>query len=287
MANIYDAGSRRGQWQPEAGNFIFYKPCGLLRPYVRYYWIFKSCQQLNTFTFPVGCPQLIFHKRTPLYIPELDTVQDRLTVSGQVNFSSHLCTSGETEMIVTVFRPQAISAFLHVPASVFYNQEVSGYSLGNRSLNELADRIFGCADNEACISRIENWLLSRLAASPDGIIYNTKRMDAAVKKIFAAPQTSVTELSSITCLSRKQFGRLFNSFVGIGPKEYACIVRFLKALALMQRNAGEINMAQMACACGYSDQSHLIREFRRFCGHTPLSLPESAEPCSDLFAVPV
>lgn len=287
MAKIHDTVFRRGQWQPEDGNFIFYKPCTPLQPYVRYYWIFRSSQQLNTFTFPVGCPQLIFHKRTPLYIPELDTAQDRLTVSGQVNFSSHLCTSGETEMIVTVFRPQAISAFLHVPASVFYNQEVSGYSLGNKSLNELADRIFGCGDDEACISLVENWLLSRLAASPDGIIYNTKRMDAAVRQIFAAPQTSVNELSSITCLSRKQFGRLFNTFVGIGPKEYACIVRFQKALALMQRQGCETGMAQIACASGYSDQSHLIREFRRFCGHTPLSLPEFAGPCPDLFAAPV
>lgn len=270
-----------------SGGFIFYKPCELLQPYVRYYWIFKSNQPLNTFTFPVGCPQLIFHKRTPLYVPELGTVQDRLTVSGQVNFSSHLCTSGETEMIVTVFRPQAISVFLHIPASMFYNQEISGYNLENKSLNELAVRIFGCRDNEICIMHIENWMLSQLAASPDGIIFNTKRMDAAVKQIFAAPQTSVNELSSITNLSRKQFTRLFNSFVGINPKEYACIVRFKKALAQMQHQAGETNLAQIACASGYSDQSHLIREFRRFCGHTPLSLPEFSEYCSDLFSVPV
>ena len=84
-------------------NFKFYKPCGLLRPYVRYYWVFKSDQSLNTYTFPIGCPQIIFHKQEPLYIPELDTVQNKLSISGQVNFSSHLCANGNIEMIVVVF----------------------------------------------------------------------------------------------------------------------------------------------------------------------------------------
>ena len=59
--------------------FKFYKPCKLLQPYVRYYWVFKSNRPLDAFTYPIGCPQIIFHKQA-----------DKLTVSGQVNFSSHL-----------------------------------------------------------------------------------------------------------------------------------------------------------------------------------------------------
>jgi hypothetical protein len=80
--------------------FKFYKPCKLLQPYVRYYWVFKSNRPLDAFTYPIGCPQIIFHKQTPLYIPELNVTQHKLTVSGQVNFSSHLYADGNTEMIV-------------------------------------------------------------------------------------------------------------------------------------------------------------------------------------------
>ena len=39
-------------------DFQFYKPCKELQPYVRYYWVFKSNQPLNTLTFPIGCPLL-------------------------------------------------------------------------------------------------------------------------------------------------------------------------------------------------------------------------------------
>ena len=267
--------------------FDFYRPCKLLQPYVRYYWVFKSNQFLNTLTFPIGCPQIIFHKQTPLYIPELNAAQDKLTISGQVNFSSHLYADGNTEMIVVVFHPHAMSMFLNIPTSLFYNQEVSGYSLENKSLNELATRIFDCENNSICISYIEKWLLSQIADNLADTTYRVKRIDAAIQRIYITPQISVNELSSIACLSKKQFERLFNSLVGINPKEYTRIVRFQKALEQMQHQSGEINQAQIAYASGYADQSHFIREFKKFSGYTPMSLLKVSNPYSDLFTNPV
>ena len=79
----------------------------------------KSNRPLDAFTYPIGCPQIIFHKQAPLYIPELNVTQDKLTVSGQVNFSSHLYADGNTEMIVVVFHPHAMSMFLNIPTSLF------------------------------------------------------------------------------------------------------------------------------------------------------------------------
>ena len=155
--------------------FKFYKPCKLLQPYIRYYWVFKSNRPLDAFTYPIGCPQIIFHKQAPLYIPELNVTQDKLTVSGQVNFSSHLYADGNTEMIVVVFHPHAMSMFLNIPTSLFYNQEVSGYSLENKSLNELATRIFDCENNSICISYIEKWLVSQIADNLADTTYRIKR----------------------------------------------------------------------------------------------------------------
>lgn len=124
--------------------FQFYKPCKFLQPYVRNYWVFKSCQPLNPPTFPIGCPQIIFHKRTPLYIPELKTAQSGFTISGQVNYPSHLYADGNVEMIVVVFQPYVLKAFLNLPISLLHNQEISGYDLENAELKQLAAQIFGC-----------------------------------------------------------------------------------------------------------------------------------------------
>ena len=268
-------------------NFKFYKPCEVLQPYVRYYWVFKSDQALNTYTFPIGCPQIIFHKQDPLYIPELNTVQSRLTISGQVNFSSHLCADGETEMIVVVFHPHTINMFLHTPASFFYNREVSGYDIEDRGLNELAEQVFECEDNNVCVNRIEEWLLARLARNFDHTDYGINRIRAAIKEICIRTHNTVEELSSTCCLSKKQFEREFYTLVGMNPKEYIRIARFQKALALLEHKRNDINHAQIAYASGYSDQSHYIREFKRLSGYTPNSLLKITEPYSDLFTIPV
>ena len=267
--------------------FNFYKPCKLLQPYVRYYWVFSSNQMPNTYTFPIGCPQIIFHKQTPLYIPELGTTQSKLTISGQVNFSSHLQADDDIEMIVVVFHPHTINMFLNTPASTFYNQEISGYDIEDEQLNELAMQVLECEDNKLCVNLIENWLLHRLSSKSYDATYRVKRMNAAIEQLFTATQTLVTDLSSTCCLSKKQFEREFNLHIGMYPKAYARIVRFQKALKQMQHQQGKINQADLAYTCGYSDQSHLIREFRKHCGHTPLSLLEFTTPYSDLFTTPV
>ena len=249
--------------------FQFYKPCKLLQPYVRYYWVFKSNQPLNTLTFPIGCPQIIFHKQTPLYIPELKTAQSEFTVSGQVNYPSHLYADGNVEMIVVVFQPYTLKAFLNLPISLLHNQEVSGYDLENKNLKQLATQIFDCENTNLCISLIEQWLLSQIAdVLVSKTAYNIKRITAAIKRLFVMPAISVTELASITCLSKKQFERLFNELVGANPKEYARVVRFQKSLKLLQHCSEDANQAQLAYQCGYADQSHFIREFKQFSGYT-------------------
>ncbi len=242
---------------------------------------------MNTYTFPIGCPQIIFHKQDPLYIPELGTAQSRLTISGQVSFSSHLCADGKIEMIVVVFHPHTMNMFLHSPASLFYNQEVSGYDIGDRELNELAEQVFECEDNNVCVNKIEGWLLARLACNFDHTDYGIKRIYAAIQKICIHTQCTVEELSSTCCLSKKQFQRGFNTLVGMNPKEYIRIVRLQKALALLQQKKKDINHTQIAYASGYADQSHYIREFKRLSGYTPHSLLKISEPYSDLFTMPV
>lgn len=268
-------------------DFQFYKPCKELQPYVRYYWVFKSNQPLNTLTFPIGCPQIIFHKQTPLYIPELKTAQSEFTISGQVNYPSHFYADGYVEMIVVVFQSYTLKAFLNLPISLLHNQEVSGYDLENRHLKQLAAQIFDCENTSQCISIIEQWLLSQIAdVLVSKMAYNINRITAAIKQLFVMPAIPVTELASIACLGKKQFERLFNEIVGANPKEYARVVRFQKSLKLLQHYSEDTNQTQLAYQCGYADQSHFIREFKQFSGYTPLALLNVCNPYSDLFNDP-
>lgn len=258
----------------------FYQPRKELRPYVRYYWVLESDEPFSILTFPIGCPQMIFHRRTPLFIPELSSRQNKFTLSGQVNFPAHIATDGDTDMIVAVFYPHTIGMFIDTPPSAFYNQEISGYDVGNKQLNLLADRIFDCTDSETAISLIEAWLTTRIIPS-----LNIERIGTSLSALLRSPSTSVENLAGIACLGKKQFGRLFREYVGMKPKEYGCIARFQRALRMMQ--LGSRDYADIAYANGYSDQSHFIRDFRQFSGMTPKHLAEYQKPYSDLFTVPV
>ena len=259
----------------------FIQPSVQLQPYVRYYWILSCVENQNTLTFPIGCPQLIFHRQARFYIPELESEQARFSISGQVNFPARIQSSGDVETIVVVFYPHAIGTMFNIPVSSFYNQEIDGYSLDDKRLNILADVVLNADDSTKAIKIIEKWLLSRLAESG---IYNFKRVDASLKQLFFDNATSVDSMAQRACLSRKQFERVFFNAVGMKPKEYSCVARFQKSLWLMQN--GNRVFADIAYSCGYADQSHFIRECRRYSGTTPAELLKTQPVYSDLFASP-
>ena len=95
-------------------------------------------------------------------------------------------------------------------------------------------------------------------------------MSAVFQEINLQPQINIPQLSEAACLSSKQFGRVFADHVGTTPKEYLRIVRMQRALFLLQQDV-TLPFVQVAYECGYSDQSHMIKEFKLFSGYTPAS----------------
>ena len=259
----------------------FYRPSKSLQPFIRYYWILNASKDLDTLTFPIGCPQLIFHRRARFYIPELQSDQARFSISGQVNFPARIQSTGNVETIVVVFYPHAVGTMFNIPVSVLYNHEIDGYSLGDKRLNILADDVFNVDDSREAVSMIDGWLLSRLEESA---VYNFNRVGASLRHLFLDNSISVESMAQHACLSRKQFERVFFSAVGMKPKEYSSVVRFQKSLWLMQNGARDF--ADIAYSCGYADQSHFIRGCRRYSGITPVELLKTQPVYSDLFASP-
>ncbi len=102
--------------------------------------------------------------------------------------------------------------------------------------------------------------------------------------LLQRPSIPIEKLADTVCLGKKQYERIFRENVGMNPKEYARVVRFQKAMRLMQ--CGIRNYAGIAAECGYSDQSHFIRDFKALSGHTPKELLKHCTPYSDLFSNP-
>ncbi|WP_116948289.1 AraC family transcriptional regulator [Jiangella endophytica] len=69
--------------------------------------------------------------------------------------------------------------------------------------------------------------------------------------------------------SRRHLASRFREQVGQGPKEAARVLRFARAVRLLDRAP---SLSDLAAEAGYADHSHLVREFRALAGCTPSQL---------------
>jgi transcriptional regulator GlxA family with amidase domain len=81
----------------------------------------------------------------------------------------------------------------------------------------------------------------------------------------------------------RKLERLFRRDVGLSPKLLARIVRFQNVIATVERNARR-DWAALALDCGYYDQAHLINDFRRFAGMSPVRYFATEHPMADFFS---
>src|SRR5690606_33732511 len=111
----------------------------------------------------------------------------------------------------------------------------------------------------------ENLLLERLRNTPAA----SPAVAWAYGRILSSHgRAAVEPLAEEVQWSRKHLAARFKDEIGLPPKQVARIARFLHATSLAISGAGS-GWADVAAACGYSDQAHLTREFRELSGTAP------------------
>ena len=78
---------------------------------------------------------------------------------------------------------------------------------------------------------------------------------------------SVAELATVAQVSSSHFAHLFRETMGMAPHQYliACRIEQAKRFLLTE----DLPLHELAFRCGFADQSHLTRHFRRIMGATP------------------
>lgn len=255
-------------------------PAPLLAPYVKHYWFLESDDIAHSQRIiPTGNIELVFHRGHLLRQGNIFT--PRASLCGQTLSFSDLHPTGYVNMMTVVFHPFGAKAFFDLPFHTLSGLSVPLEDLNRKAFADLEDKILSTPDDALCIQLIETFLLNRLRLCKE---YNYKRMAEAVGMINKLEKDlSVPFLAESICLSKKQFQRIFNEYIGLSPKEFMRIVRFHKALFTLQ-NDPSMNFTRLACECDYYDQSHLIREFKQFSGYTPREYIATCSPHSDYFS---
>jgi len=101
--------------------------------------------------------------------------------------------------------------------------------------------------------------------------------EAAARIEAANGNLRITSLHEALGVSRKHLAVLFRRHVGVSLKDYAKLRRFVFALSwLRERDA--IDWPALAAEAGYSDQSHLARDFRRVGAASPTEYLRRRDP---------
>ena len=125
----------------------------------------------------------------------------------------------------------------------------------------LVERLATAPGWDARFALLNDTLTPRLAdarASPE-VAWAWRRLRATQGRI------PIGELAAELGWSRKRIVARFRDEIGLPPKAVARLLRFERAREL----AGTMPWGELAFECGFSDQSHLIAEFRRITGRTP------------------
>lgn len=76
------------------------------------------------------------------------------------------------------------------------------------------------------------------------------------------------DLAQLLGMSQFYFCRLFRESMGMPPHQYIIAQRIERAKTLLRQSKGQ-TIAEIALACGFSNQSHLSKHFRKLVGSTP------------------
>lgn len=130
---------------------------------------------------------------------------------------------------------------------------------------ELNVRLADASDWPERFALLDRFLASRLlsARQPVPVIAHAwRRLEQAHGSLRMAA------LAREVGCSPRYLSEGFRDQIGLAPKAVARVLRFRRAVSLLQRSDGE-GLARIAEGCGYSDQPHLNRDFQALAGCAP------------------
>jgi AraC-like DNA-binding protein len=202
-------------------------------------------------------------------------------VSGAYRRYFVIDTRDHTSIVGVHFRPGGALPFLGVPPGELADRHVDLDTLWGRPALELRERLCAAATAADRFTLLEQALMLRLA----GFHHGHPAVPFALSEL-GRPGVTVGEVAASVDLSRRRLIEVFTAEVGMTPKRLSRVLRFQRVSALARRGSAA-DWAQLARACGYFDQSHLIHDVGEFTGTSPRQLRPASQQVKELhLAVP-
>lgn len=165
--------------------------------------------------------------------------------------------------ILVHFKEGGASAFLDLPLHELFESSVNlDLFFAPSALMVLQEQMEAQQSIQRKVNTVQQFFISRLCRQRHDLL-----IDLAVEKIKTANGTlSMKELSNYLNISIDAFEKRFRKIVGATPKQFSDIVRMKSLIAHAPQDH---KLLDLALDAGFFDQSHFIKDFKKFTGQTP------------------
>ncbi len=252
-------------------------PCHALTPYIRCLWEISHDLPPNvTIAVPFTCTgrsHFVFSLESPFQVyssgnKPLEVCES--TVFGLFGVPMTKYFRGPTLGIVIDFTPTGLQTLWQFPVHELIEISADLSSMVNRDVRELTDQMREACSTARRFALLEGFLLQRLIrANRANRLYTDGRIEAAVGYMQRYPaQVNLQQLAYQLNSSERTFRRRFSEMVGVSPKYYVRMQRFIHTRRCLDQQP-KISWPDILSLTGYYDQAHLINEFKYFSGSSP------------------
>lgn len=180
--------------------------------------------------------------------------------------------------ITVEFTPMGAYRFFNLKLAEVKNAIHNYSDIAGKTVLELEDRLAHTATLHGKVRLVQQYLLQQLHASSDDNVF-----DYAVQKILNTNgRVTIKELERVTGYSSRWLNMKFTEKLGVSPKNLSSIIRFQQYYKALATN-GEMFFLEREFYNYYYDQSHFIKDFKRFTGFPPVQFEQRRNDYDHIF----
>lgn len=260
-------------------------PHPALASYVRCYWqVTHQLAPNETLDVPFGATgrtHVVISLTNTFYMTYGRNERTKIPTGvlfGQATQPTVKHVSGFTRVLVIDFTATGLHALWPVPVDALSNYAHDMAGVVGPEVRTLTEQLLNTPGAAERFAALEAFLLRRLrrvTPATDG------RIEGAIRQLQQRPGfISIRQLAGHLNCTERTLNRRFTESVGVSPKLYARVQRFLQTRRWLEQHSRR-SWHELPAALGYYDQAHLIHEFHQFTGQSPRLYGADNKPIHD------
>lgn len=246
----------------------------MLRPYIEKYYILEyqgvAAKQPFEVTSPANCyAALVFNYQSDYQLCHTNGREQRLSGSFFAGYSTEgygIRLQGNVGMVGVVFKSSIFRTWFPALTNTDINdQRIQLPDLVGSEVEFINDQLAEAETHTERIQLVESYLMYRLRKTHLPAHVADQALSLIMQK---RGMIRMDDLANLVNVSPRHLRRVFNERVGLSPKFFARLKRFNYVNITLSLNKN-LHWQEFTIDGGFYDQSHFIKDFVQFCGHTP------------------